>query len=132
MLFNIPEFPQPRPVYLTVCLIISFPGSPFPKKVADYLSAPFIYNILWAIIEPPVFIVTGCLITLGPLYRAKYGPKNLLGLLRRKLSEEKKETPDTSRTSSGYTPLHLNDDRQIIVVSPKKALTNWNSSSDEV
>ncbi|KAL2047496.1 hypothetical protein ABVK25_011480 [Lepraria finkii] len=57
-----------------------------PNTGKGYFSEPFIYNSLWAIIEPPLFIIMGSFITLGPLLRSKYGPGNLFRSLRTYIS----------------------------------------------
>ncbi|TAQ83786.1 hypothetical protein B7494_g7887 [Chlorociboria aeruginascens] len=73
---------------------------------------PFIYNILMAIIELPVFIIVTCLLTLGPLLRAKYGPVNLFRSLQSRLlsnlSRNKKKTGNSSAYSIG-TPAAVRD-----------------------
>ncbi|KAH7394353.1 hypothetical protein BKA66DRAFT_606553 [Pyrenochaeta sp. MPI-SDFR-AT-0127] len=56
-----------------------------PATGGSFFQAPFIYNILWALIEPPVFIVAGSLLTLGPIFRGKYGPASLYRSLRSRL-----------------------------------------------
>lgn len=62
--------------------------------------APFIYNILWAIIEPPVFIIGGCLLTLGPLYRAKYGPRTLFQRFSSKILSKSTSSAATSNPNN--------------------------------
>ena len=49
-------------------------------------AVPFIFNVLWASVEPPVFIMTGCFLSFGPLYRTNSGPRSLLRSLRSRLS----------------------------------------------
>ncbi|KAL8793249.1 MAG: hypothetical protein Q9195_004185 [Heterodermia aff. obscurata] len=56
-----------------------------PQTPRSLFEAPFIYNSLWANIEPPVFIITGCFLTFGPLYRANGGPRGLFRSLRSRL-----------------------------------------------
>ncbi|OJJ78031.1 hypothetical protein ASPBRDRAFT_191292 [Aspergillus brasiliensis CBS 101740] len=46
--------------------------------------SPFVYNILWAIIEPPIFIAVGSMLTLGPLIRDRRGPRQWIRILRGK------------------------------------------------
>lgn len=63
---------------------------------------PFIYNILWALIEPPVFLLAGCLLTLAPLFRAKikYGPVSWFRSLRSVLLSMRKTARDKSGSST--------------------------------
>ena len=88
----------------------------------SFFQAPFIYNILWALIEPPVFILAGCLLTLAPLFRAKFnlGPVSLLRSLRSAiLSRRKPSTAATSSdvqkdgTASLYAKLDGNSERKL-------------------
>ncbi|KAJ3557861.1 hypothetical protein NPX13_g9841 [Xylaria arbuscula] len=48
-----------------------------PETGNSFFEVPFIYNILTALIELPVFIIANSLLTFGPLLRSKYGPGNL-------------------------------------------------------
>ncbi|KAF2118800.1 hypothetical protein BDV96DRAFT_642973 [Lophiotrema nucula] len=48
----------------------------------SYFEKQFSHDMIWALVESPAFIIAGCLITLGPLFRSKYGPANLLRSLR--------------------------------------------------
>jgi hypothetical protein len=71
-----------------------------PATGDSFFQAPFIYNILWALIEPPVFIIAGSLLTLGPYFRGKYGPANLFRSLRsRLLSMSSRDTSKPTETS---------------------------------
>lgn len=54
---------------------------------------PFIFNSLWACIEPPVFIITTCFLNFGPLFRAENGPKVLWRSLRSHLLKVSKKLP---------------------------------------
>ena len=53
---------------------------------------------LWAIIEPPIFILTGCLLTLGPLIRNKMNLRNPFKSLRTYLL--KRSTRKSTQTSN--------------------------------
>lgn len=66
------------------------------------LAAPFIYNSLWANIETPVFIITGCFLNFGPLYKADYGPRTFLRSLWSRLSRSSAKSVSASpaRTDS--------------------------------
>ena len=76
--------------------------TPIAATPGSFFQAPFIYNILWAIIEPPVFILAGSLLTLGPYFRGKYGPVSVFRSLRSTLfSYTGRSTTSTSVSKSG-------------------------------
>ncbi|PYH37564.1 uncharacterized protein BO87DRAFT_328633 [Aspergillus neoniger CBS 115656] len=52
--------------------------------ISSMFEAPFIYNILWALLEPPIFIVVGSMLTFGPLLRNWRGPKQWIRLISSK------------------------------------------------
>lgn len=56
----------------------------FANVMCGISVVPFIYNILWALLEPPIFIVVGSMLTLGPLLRNWRGPKQWIRLLSSK------------------------------------------------
>ncbi|KAJ5777170.1 lactate/malate dehydrogenase alpha/beta C-terminal domain family protein [Penicillium odoratum] len=60
--------------------------------------APFIDNILWAMIEPPVFIVVVSMLTMGPLLRNIELPRQWLRLLSTKTGG----TAQTDETYNGF------------------------------
>ncbi|KAI0872490.1 hypothetical protein GGS24DRAFT_518487 [Hypoxylon argillaceum] len=76
-----------------------------PETGNSFFEVPFIYNILTALIELPVFIIANSLLTFGPLLRSKYGPGNLFRSLRsRFLSSRSKSTAtgeDNGKVSKG-------------------------------
>ncbi|KAL9108365.1 MAG: hypothetical protein Q9227_006825 [Pyrenula ochraceoflavens] len=92
----------------SLCVIASFLRLHYAVEYAkvkptpsSFFEAPFIYNGLWAIIEQPVFILANCLLTLGPLYHAKYGPANWLSPLQSLL------LPSSSKRSSAKNPANM-------------------------
>ena len=64
------------------------------------VAAPFIYNSLWACIEPPFFIMTGCLICFGPLFRSGKGPRSLFRSLRSRLMRLSAKSSSGNRAQS--------------------------------
>lgn len=77
-----------------------------PATGDSFFQAPFIYNILWALIEPPVFILAGSLLTLGPFFRGKYGPASVFRSLRSRLlsSFSRTSSKGTNPGSTGSFP----------------------------
>ncbi|KAJ5898436.1 hypothetical protein N7504_008724 [Penicillium tannophilum] len=73
--------------------------------------SPFIYNILWALIEPPVFILVGSMLTIGPLLRNMRGPKEWIRLISTKYGRSSKsyDTYNGSQThGSSEVPKYNN------------------------
>jgi len=94
-------------------MVFSIQYSKKPETGNSFFEVPFIYNILMALIELPVFIIVTCLLTLGPLLRAKYGPASLFRSLQSRLlsnSRNKKKTGDSSAHSIGL-PATATDDK---------------------
>lgn len=90
--FSSPRFPKYPPAYLKVCSIISI------DEILIFV-VPFIYNSLWACIEPPVFIMAGCLLTFGPLYQAhKSGARSLLRSLQSRLLKRSAKSSPLSQS----------------------------------
>jgi len=71
-----------------------------PETSISFFEVPFIYNDLMALIELPVFIIAACFLTLGPLFRAKYGPSSLFRSLRSRLLSNLSKRRGTSRNLS--------------------------------
>ncbi|KAF4612595.1 hypothetical protein G7Y89_g15584 [Cudoniella acicularis] len=77
-----------------------------PETGNSFFEVPFIYNILMALIELPVFIIVTCLLTLGPLLRSKYGPGSVFRSLRsRLLSNRSRSRKETGKSSTASTDL---------------------------
>ncbi|KAJ5933962.1 hypothetical protein N7454_006291 [Penicillium verhagenii] len=64
--------------------------------------SPFIYNILWALIEPPIFIIVGSMLTIGPLVRNMRGPKEWLRLISARYGQSSKSY-DTYNGSDSHS-----------------------------
>ncbi|KAF1950532.1 hypothetical protein CC80DRAFT_496779 [Byssothecium circinans] len=93
-----------------------------PATGGSFFQAPFIYNILLALIEPPVFILAGSLLTLGPLFRSQYGPASLFRSLRSRLgsftgrgTSKGSEAPRSDKTvrSAPYGKLAAGSERNL-------------------
>jgi len=85
-------------------MVFSIQYSKKPETGNSFFEVPFIYQILMALIELPVFIIVTCLLTLGPLFRAKYGPARLFRSLQsRLLSRNKKKTGESASHSMGQS-----------------------------
>lgn len=102
-----------------------------PATGDSFFQAPFIYNILWALIEPPVFIVAGSLLTLGPFFRGKYGPASVFRSLRSRLlsSFPRGSSKGSSAESTGSLPSFVK--RSSDSGNKAWASTAANSTSDE-
>ncbi|KAL9633147.1 MAG: hypothetical protein Q9204_003518 [Flavoplaca sp. TL-2023a] len=96
----------------SVCIIASLfrlyyavEFSKVPATPTSLFQAPFIYNALWACIEAPVFIITTCVPSFGPLYRGKQGPRQIWLSLRSsflKMSKKHDRPTDQSEDPLGH------------------------------
>ncbi|KAI1383945.1 uncharacterized protein F4822DRAFT_418099 [Hypoxylon trugodes] len=76
-----------------------------PETGNSFFEVPFIYNILMALIELPVFIIANSMLTFGPLLRSKYGPGSLFRSLRSRLLQNRSKSTglreDNGKVSNG-------------------------------
>ncbi|GLA55396.1 hypothetical protein AnigIFM63604_002044 [Aspergillus niger] len=70
--------------------------------ISSMFEAPFIYNILWALLEPPIFIVVGSMLTFGPLLRNWRGPKQWIRLISSKKEGSTKSHEARNRPQSHF------------------------------
>ena len=79
-----------------------FRGMAKSISIGDVLlvAAPFMYNVLWACIEPHFSIMTGCLVCFGPLFRSSKGPRSLFRSLRSRLMRLSAKSSSGNRAHS--------------------------------
>ncbi|GKZ63374.1 hypothetical protein AnigIFM63309_001570 [Aspergillus niger] len=97
-----------------------------PATISSMFEVPFIYNILWALLEPPIFIVVGSMLTLGPLLRNWRGPKQWIRLL-----SSKKEGSTKFHDSRSLPQSHMQSGSSH-QRGPEKKLTPSTSSEVEL
>ncbi|EHA19806.1 hypothetical protein ASPNIDRAFT_39233 [Aspergillus niger ATCC 1015] len=97
-----------------------------PATITSMFEVPFIYNILWALLEPPIFIVVGSMLTLGPLLRNWRGPKQWIRLL-----SSKKEGSTKFHDSRSLPQSHMQSGSSH-QRGPEKKLTPSTSSEVEL